>query len=230
MAYADNTGYFQCQSTTIQEILINQVDELSRQNPEWLLKPIHILDVVYDNNPDQLEQRLDEERRENFGKRIILIPYFLGNSHCMMILIEYQDVGHILRAEYIGSNFVPHQLQKQFNKVYPNNTLQKKEWIYHNDSVIASKLNINKLITMIGNTQHATMIENNQHTTMINPPMYSLSSTMFDANQSSIFSSKVGNENELEKLQQQLRNGLQELKILDANLLPEKNKDNKRNH
>lgn len=213
MADADNTGYFQCQSTRIQEILLNQLNKLCQRNPEWLSKPIHVLNVVYDNSPDQLQQILGEECREHFGKRIILIPYFFDDSYFMMILMEYQEAGQILRAEYIGSNFVPDQLQQQFKKVYPNNTLQKKERIYHNDSAIAFELNINKLITMI---------ENAQHTTMINPPTCSLSSTIFDANQLSSAISKTGNGNELEKLKEQLGNGLQKLKISKINLLPER--------
>ncbi|CAF0787349.1 unnamed protein product [Adineta ricciae] len=213
MAFASNTQCFHYEPTTIQEDLINQIRELSEQNPEWPSVPIHVFDVVDDNNSDQLEQKLRDDIREHFEKRIILIPYHSENSNHAIILIEFQDSEHILRAEFIGSNAILDQLQTQLNKVYSSVTFQKKDWIYPNDSEVALKRNIEHLISTV---------EGNQHSTMINSQIHLLSGTVFSENQTSVSISQEGNENELGRLNQQLSSRLVELKIRDVNLLPEK--------
>ncbi|CAF1379126.1 unnamed protein product [Rotaria sordida] len=185
---------------TAGEVLLNQLEQIARQNSGSFFKPIYLLDSADENNSSQLEQKLREECQEHFGKRTIIIRYLLQTSQCLIILMEFQENGHILRAKYtssfIESNSIANQLQIQINKIYPSIILQKIDWINDNDFKIALKLNLNSLLSTI---------ENDQSFTMINQSI---------PNQD--------NEHTLEDLEQQLNNGLKELKIRDINVLPQR--------
>ena len=80
---------------------MNKLKESREQFPERYSKSILILTTVHDNVEGDLELRLHKESRENMNERVLLIPYYLGNSHWIGILIEFQADKQIQRVEYI---------------------------------------------------------------------------------------------------------------------------------
>ncbi|CAF1645149.1 unnamed protein product, partial [Didymodactylos carnosus] len=125
-------------------------------------KPIHALAAVDDSTEHQLEQLLQQERKDHIGKRIALIPYHLENSHWVGILIEFTENERIKRAEYIdsviGSNITPEKLQSHFAQVYPDDVLQVKHLQKEDDHLHSAALTIENLL-VAANVKHPTVIE-----------------------------------------------------------------------
>lgn len=171
----------------IEKVLINYLEKLS----ESFSKSIYALPAIDGHDECELEQQLKRERENHMGKRIIFIPYCLGNSHWIGILIKFEDTGQILRAEYMDpvndSNDVPDKLQKQIAKVYQSVVLQPNDLFKNNDPQLSSKLSIKNLLTVVEYYRYPDpSITHNQ---------------------------KEGNEYELSELEQKLKDGLQKLKI-----------------
>lgn len=127
---------YQYEDNDIQAILSSRLRQLIEISPQYREKPIHVLAAVDDIMENQLEQRLKQEKNENQGKRIILIPCNLRNSHWVGIIIEISADEKILRAEYTDSlsESVSEKLQKQFIATYPNDELVAIESLKQDDS------------------------------------------------------------------------------------------------
>lgn len=148
MAYANND---------IHTDLRIRLKELRQQSSGNFLKPIDVLDSVDCTAERQLERRLQHEKRSHEGKRIILIPCNLGNSHWIGILIEFEADGQIRRAEYIdpvnGSDVIPDKLQEQFINVYVDDVLQVRKMQTKNDPRNSAALTIDNLLKAIENDE-----------------------------------------------------------------------------
>ncbi len=114
MAQSEDLTNVQYHVNNIQRILSTKIEEARQRCLEHFPKPIHVLLAMDDNVQDQLEQQLQQERRNHSGERIILIPYCLENAHWIGILIEFQNGEQIRRAEYINpvneSDIIPDRL------------------------------------------------------------------------------------------------------------------------
>ncbi|CAF2770029.1 unnamed protein product [Rotaria sp. Silwood2] len=136
---------------SIHAILQKQLEQLLQQLPESLTKPIYAIDAVDGSINNQFEERLQQERKSHAGKRIILIPYNLENSHWVGILIEFETDEQIQRADYIDSikqsNIIPYKLQMQFTNVYADAILQAKNLRKQDDPNESAELMIDNLLT-----------------------------------------------------------------------------------
>ncbi|CAF4443658.1 unnamed protein product, partial [Rotaria sp. Silwood2] len=101
MEYVKHFTNRQSNDNDVRAALLTRLEELRRQSPEYFSKPINILDTVDDTIEGQLERRLQQEKTSCAGKRITLIPYNVGNSHWVGLLLEFKTDGQIKRAEYI---------------------------------------------------------------------------------------------------------------------------------
>ncbi|CAF4857658.1 unnamed protein product, partial [Rotaria sp. Silwood1] len=218
MEYSKDTEHIQYNYNNIQKLLRVELEK----SPERFSKPIYVLPDIDDNVECQLEQELLNESKYNTGNRIILIPYRFENSHWTGILIEFQATKQIIRAEYIdpvnGSSFVPDRLQNQLAKVYPSTVLQTKDLLKHNDRTHSARLTIRNLLAAVENDQRPQMRQ-----PYVNIPdgnetsTYSIESKLLHWQQSKNTISKKGNGYRLADLEQQLKNGLEILKISDDN-------------
>ncbi|CAF1621850.1 unnamed protein product [Rotaria sp. Silwood1] len=223
MEYSKDTEHIQYNYNNIQKLLRVELEK----SPERFSKPIYVLPDIDDNVECQLEQELLNESKYNTGNRIILIPYRFENSHWTGILIEFQATKQIIRAEYIdpvnGSSFVPDRLQNQLAKVYPSTVLQTKDLLKHNDRTHSARLTIRNLLAAVENDQRPQMRQ-----PYVNIPdgnetsTYSIESKLLHWQQSKNTISKKGNGYRLADLEQQLKNGLEILKISDVSLIPQK--------
>ncbi|CAF1112595.1 unnamed protein product, partial [Didymodactylos carnosus] len=174
-------------------ILSTKLEELRQKSPEHFSKPIHALAAVDDSIERQLEQLLQQERKDHIGKRIALIPYHLENSHWVGILIEFTENERIKRAEYIdsvnGSNITPEKLQSHFAQVYPDDVLQVKHLQKEDDHLHSAALTIENLL-VAANIKHPTVIERSKKEESISSPTTHIP--------------KEGNEYERRELEQKL--------------------------
>ncbi|CAF3541480.1 unnamed protein product [Rotaria socialis] len=223
MEYSEDTEHLQYNYNNIQKLLKAELEK----SPERFSKPISVLPDIDDNVECQLEQELLNESKCNIGNRIILIPYRLENSHWIGILIELQAAKQIQRAEYIDpvnrSSFIPDRLQKQLAKVYPFAVLQTKNLLKHDDRTHSAKLTIKNLLAAVESYQRPEMrqpyvnISDGNETST-----YSAESKSLDGQQSKNTISKESNDYRLADLGQQLKNGLEKLKIPDVSLISQK--------
>ncbi|CAF4486152.1 unnamed protein product, partial [Rotaria sp. Silwood2] len=90
-------------------------------------------------------------------KRIVLISYYLENSHWTGILIEFKGAKEIQRAEYIdsvrNSQFISGTIRQEFNKLYPRVTLPLKELRTHNEPTQSEELTIQHLLKRVEELQ-----------------------------------------------------------------------------
>ncbi|CAF1588079.1 unnamed protein product, partial [Didymodactylos carnosus] len=177
----------------IHTILSTKLEELRQKSPEHFSKPIHALAAVDDSIERQLEQLLQQERKDHIGKRIALIPYHLENLHWVGILIEFTENERIKRAEYIdsvnGSNITPEKLQSHFAQVYPDDVLQVKHLQKEDDHLHSAALTIENLL-VAANIKHPTVIERSKKEESISSPTTHIP--------------KEGNEYERRELEQKL--------------------------
>ncbi|CAF0993810.1 unnamed protein product [Didymodactylos carnosus] len=226
MAYSEDTENIEYNLNNIQEVLRDQLEQLS----EKCSKPIYVLPAIDDNVESQFEQELRNESKYITEKRIILIPYLLANSHWIGILIEFQTSKQIIRAEYIdpvyGSNFIPDRLQRQLDKVYSSVVLQTKDLLKNNDRKHSAELTIKNLLTAIENDQRSDDIHQDKRQPYGN---------ILDGNELSTYSTESksmhslqndstirtpttsmpteGNDYNLVELEQQLKDGPEKLNI-----------------
>jgi len=141
---------YEYEDNDIQAILLSRLKQLYKQLPQNFSKKIHILAAVDDIIDGQLEQRLQQDKANNQGKRIILIPCNLGNSHWVGIIIEFDIGDQIIRSQYIdslnGSTIIPKRLQTQFIKVHQNNVLKTIDLLKQDDLTSCGAYTIENLL------------------------------------------------------------------------------------
>ncbi|CAF1422139.1 unnamed protein product [Adineta ricciae] len=138
----------QYQYSDIQTVLVDKLTEWHKHFPDDSTKPIHVLPVVRHDDPDLFQSSLENESNEHNGERIILIPYYFGNSHCTGILLEFNADGSINRAEYTDpvKGTIPNKLQSQFKEVYSESTLQVKDLPQQHDAMNSAAITIESLL------------------------------------------------------------------------------------
>ncbi|CAF2939891.1 unnamed protein product, partial [Rotaria sp. Silwood2] len=146
------------QHVKIRSGLTAELENLTHEKfPQGFSKPILELEIVDANVNGQLQQRLQEESQKHMWKRIVLIPYYLENSHWTAILIEFKGAKEIQRAEYIdpvrNSQFISGTIQQEFNKLYPRVNLSLKELRAHNDPTQSEELTIQNLLKRVEELQ-----------------------------------------------------------------------------
>ncbi|CAF0939888.1 unnamed protein product [Adineta steineri] len=142
----------------IQRDLDTKLKKLEGQKfPQGFSKPTYVLKAVDANEHSQWETQLQQESKENTGKRIILIPYYLGNSHWVGIIIQFKGTHAIQEIEFIdpvsNSSFVHENIQQKFNDLYPRVTLPSKTLQTHNDPTQSNRLTIENLLKRVEELQ-----------------------------------------------------------------------------
>ncbi|CAF1556677.1 unnamed protein product [Rotaria sordida] len=160
-----NTEYL---CNNMQAILLTQLEKSRQQFPECITKPIHVLSDISDTTEGEMEQCLQNEKKDHSGDRITLIPYHLENSYSIGILIEFGSDNQIKRAEYInpvnGPNTVPDRLQQQLAEVYPNAVLKAIDSQMHGDKTKSAELTIYNLLKSVNvKFQKADVEEKNRN-------------------------------------------------------------------
>ncbi|CAF4906712.1 unnamed protein product [Rotaria sp. Silwood1] len=153
MAFQPDSPNNQFQFNNIYRLLITKLETKRQQSPESFSKSIYILPAINDDMEHQLEQELEQERKEHMGQRIILIPYCLAESYWIGILIEFEANEQILRAEYIdpviGSDIIPDSLKNQITKVYPFAVLRSRDLSKHNERKFSETLTVENLLEAV---------------------------------------------------------------------------------
>ncbi|CAF0744473.1 unnamed protein product [Adineta steineri] len=143
----DNQSY---DSKDIYDSLLTELKKARQQFPSEFPKQIDVLQAVDGNVDVQWEERLREAKEDYNGARIILIPYHLGHSHWIGIVLEFKANEEIKRAEFIDpvkeSQFNPSTLQKRFAKVYSNIVLLSRNLQKHDDHKQSATLTVHNLI------------------------------------------------------------------------------------
>ncbi|CAF2989188.1 unnamed protein product, partial [Rotaria sp. Silwood2] len=142
----------------IQIGLKTELERLKNEKfPHGFSKPIDVLEAVDANVNGQWEDRLQQASQSNIEKHIVLIPYYLGNSHWTGILIVFNDRREIERAEYVNpvstSEFPRSQIQQLFNKICPHMTLFPIELQKHDNPTQSQQLTIQNLLTRVEELQ-----------------------------------------------------------------------------
>ncbi|CAF1610759.1 unnamed protein product [Rotaria magnacalcarata] len=193
MEYVKRFTNRQYNDNDVQTALLTRLEELRQQSPEYFSKPIHVLDAVDDTIEGQLERRLQQEKRSCAGKRITLIPYNIGNSHWIGLLLEFTTDEQIIRAEYIdpvnGDNIIPTRVKNQFARVYVDDVLQIRHLRKQDGPRNSAELMIENLLVAAGNAS---------------------------------LPREAGNELTISELRQRLNSGLVKWEIQDVTNLPEK--------
>lgn len=144
---------YQYEDMDIQAILSSRTKELFETSPEFSGNSIHVLAAVDNIMPGQLSQRLIQEKEGNHGKRILLIPYNLGNYHWVGLLIEINENEEVVRAEYIdslnGSASISRNLQEQLTSVYPHCSFESRDLLRQKDSTSCGAYTIENLLLAI---------------------------------------------------------------------------------
>ena len=234
MDYPNDSSRSQYDFNNIQRLLITQLNKSRQENPQSFPKDIHVLSAVNDDDEGQLEQRLQQERQDHTGERILLIPYCLENSLWTGVLVEFRSDNQILRAEHIspisGQNTVPNGLRRQLTEIYPSVVIESKDLYKHDDPRFSSTLTVKNLSTAAENSQRSSLdsiesqstnnsISNgndaNRHTTTSESPNSSSSQASL---QTSTSFSRAGNQYTLAEKQQELSRGLEknEIRSIDA--------------
>ncbi|CAF0846527.1 unnamed protein product [Adineta steineri] len=132
----------------IQQVLLTKLAAWRKAFPEDITKSIHVLTTVKNDVQDQLQLCLEQESNEHSGERIVLIPYYLGNSHYTGILLEFNANESIKTAEYIDpvKGIIPNKLQNQFKEVYPDHILHLKHLPKQHNAINSAMLTIENLL------------------------------------------------------------------------------------
>ncbi|CAF4034403.1 unnamed protein product, partial [Rotaria sp. Silwood2] len=95
----------------IQNVILTKLNKERQEFPDRFPKPIHVLPPVDDTKYGQWQERLRQAREEQIGERIILIPYYVKNSHWIGIILKFNSNEQIAQAEFIdpvrNSDFDP---------------------------------------------------------------------------------------------------------------------------
>ncbi|CAF1386545.1 unnamed protein product [Adineta steineri] len=179
----------------------------------------------------QLKSALKKETNDHKGKRIVLIPYCLENSHWSGILIEFQANEEIQRVEYIdsmtGFDVIPEKLKKEFAEVFPNVVICRKDLQKDDNLASSAKLTFNNLVTAAKNAllyrnntlvpnQFQKKINDNDNTSTGSSEREQLRSMEKTENNLMTTHSILEDNNQLkvQQLEQELTAGLEKLKIL----------------
>lgn len=134
----------------ISDTISNAMGQARENSPELFRKPIYVSPPIRYDNEYELEEHLEQEQKLRTGERIVLIPYFLANSHWVGLLIEFQTNEQIQRAEYISpisnQSSIPNQIQKQFTKLYPAAMLQSRILFKHDNKELSAQLTVKNLV------------------------------------------------------------------------------------
>jgi hypothetical protein len=93
MTDSTDSGKKPYENINVEADLLTEIKKLQKEHPQRCPIRTYVLEAVHDNIYGQWEERLSQTKNNQTGKRIILIPYNLGNSHWIGILILFKEDG-----------------------------------------------------------------------------------------------------------------------------------------
>ncbi|CAF1204521.1 unnamed protein product [Adineta steineri] len=196
------------QSSDIHDDLSRQLKKIRQQSQERLPTPVHVLNTVTDTVGNQIEERFREAQKCHSGKRIILIPYLMGNDHWNGILLEWNSMEQIEQSEFInpvtGFDSIPDELQKCFMKIFPKNVLRCKIMLKDEGRTKSRLLTVINLLNAAQNSH------------------FDQSSITLRTDQDDSTTSFEGNQMNFYELEKRLSSGLAKFSISDENMLSER--------
>ncbi|CAF1383928.1 unnamed protein product [Adineta steineri] len=143
------------ENVDVQSILSSRLKEF-----QDFSKSIYVLTAVDGHIDGQLKERLEQAKMNYTGGRIILIPYNLGNSHWIGLIMKFKMNEEIERAFFIDpvedSNFNPEKLKNLFSEIFPHTVLRSRpvqHQIDQSHSALFISENLVKAATLFGSTE-----------------------------------------------------------------------------
>ncbi|CAF3684594.1 unnamed protein product, partial [Rotaria sp. Silwood1] len=97
--------------------------------------------------------RLQHAAENNSGKRIVIIPHYLGNAHWTGIIIEFRETNEIQLVEFIdpvtNSSFLLNKIQQEFNELYSAVTISPITLETCSDSTQSEELTLHNLLKRV---------------------------------------------------------------------------------
>jgi energy-coupling factor transporter ATP-binding protein EcfA2 len=231
--------YNQFSFNDVQNVLEVQLNKLRQQYQSFYPGNIYVLRAIDGDIDDALQNELQEEREKHIEERIILIPYYLSDSYCVGILIQFQTQNKILRAEYFDSvndsDVVPKEIEKQFAAVYPSTVLQSREQCKNRNKSVSSELTVKNLLKAVENISLQYATDSNAHSSVQNVlnitetttstcehNLMRLQNTTQHDSMSAITNSGKGNQYKLSDLQTELQRGLEKFSISNVKVISER--------
>lgn len=152
--------------------------------PVYIMAAVDNIVIERGRPPNQFQQRLEQEKLENHGARIALIPCNIDGSHWIGLLLEFSRTNECIRAEYIESDAKlkgqVRMLQQQLQNVYPDADLTKRIDLIQQPDAIACGLCMieNLILSMNGQAAERPRILEAQNAQMINLRFTQLHSLM----------------------------------------------------
>ena len=220
MQSTEQSENWRCESNDIAPILNQKLADLRRQYPERFQTPVHVLATANETSQGDVKARLEEASTHFEGKRIVLIPYYLGTDHWTGIIIEWNSSGRIERADFIdavrNSQYTPDELQEQFSRVFPGNTLRARILAQHEDKKKSAVFTVTNFLT-IAQRNDTTGPQSSMNSNAYSGEELPSADPEYQSNFAA--TNDEGNQSQVQELETKLSSGLATLNISDEQML-----------